>query len=54
MDEIPGVGNPRWEVNLLKVRNGVTGTFLIEWAEDKFAPFDSDAILEVLHTKQAG
>lgn len=33
---LPGVGNPRWEVNLLKVRNGHTGTFYLEWAENSF------------------
>jgi protein ImuA len=35
---IPGVGNPRWEVNLIKVKNGEGGKFLIEWAENRFAP----------------
>jgi protein ImuA len=35
------VGNPRWEVNLLKVKNGEGGKFLIEWAEHKFAPLQA-------------
>lgn len=39
---IPGVGNPRWEVNLLKVKNGEGGKFLIEWAEDRFAPLQAE------------
>ena len=39
---IPGVGNPRWEVNLLKVKNGEGGRFLIEWAEHKFAPLQTE------------
>lgn len=42
-NNIPGVGNPRWEVNLLKVKNGEGGKFYIEWAEDGFAPFDNPA-----------
>ena len=37
---IPGVGNTRWEVNLLKVKNGEGGRFLIEWAEHMFAPLN--------------
>ena len=41
LNGIPGVGNPRWEVNLLKVKNGEGGRFYIEWAEDRFAPFES-------------
>ncbi|WP_208646825.1 ImuA family protein [Pedobacter jejuensis] len=39
-DGIPGVGNPRWEVNLLKVKNGEGGKFYIEWAEDRFTQFE--------------
>lgn len=41
LDGIPGVGNPRWEVNLIKVKNGEGGKFYIEWAEDRFAPFEN-------------
>jgi protein ImuA len=40
-DRVPGVGNPRWEVNLLKVKNGEGGKFYIEWTEDRFVPFES-------------
>jgi len=50
--DIPGVGYPRWEVNLLKVKNGHTGKFLIEWAEDHFASFEQHTELFVPHTKQ--
>lgn len=39
---IPGVGNPRWEVNLIKVKNGEGGKFVIEWAEHKFAPLKAE------------
>lgn len=34
--EMPGVGFPRWNVELLKVRNGNPGTWQIEWAEGQF------------------
>lgn len=37
-DEMPGVGYPRWNVELLKVRNGNPGIWKIEWLEDHFAP----------------
>jgi protein ImuA len=30
--EIPGVGFSRWEVELLKVRNGKTGKWQVEWS----------------------
>ena len=33
---LPGVGFPRWDVQLLKVRNGKPGTWQIEWAAGQF------------------
>lgn len=35
-DDLPGVGFPRWEVNLSKVRNGTPSTWLVEWADNAF------------------
>jgi len=29
---LPGVGFPRWKVKLLKVRNGMPGEWVVEWA----------------------
>lgn len=34
---IPGVGHPRWNVELLKVKNGNPGIWQVEWS-DKFIP----------------
>jgi protein ImuA len=36
--DMPGVGFPRWQVELLKVRNGKTGSWQVEWLADRFAP----------------
>jgi len=33
---MPGVGLPRWNIELLKVRNGQPGTWQMEWATDRF------------------
>ena len=33
---IPGTGFPRWNVQLLKVRNGKPGTWQIEWSDGQF------------------
>lgn len=33
---LPGVGFPRWQVDLLKVRNGHPGSWQIEWTSDGF------------------
>ena len=35
-DELPGVGFPRWNVELLKVRNGKPGRWQIEWIGKRF------------------
>jgi protein ImuA len=35
-DGMPGVGFPRWEAELLKVRNGKPGVWQIEWAGKQF------------------
>ncbi|MEO6547951.1 MAG: Error-prone repair protein ImuA, partial [Ferruginibacter sp.] len=34
--EMPGVGFPRWNVELLKVRNGYPGTWQVEWEGGRF------------------
>ncbi|WP_460678322.1 ImuA family protein [Mucilaginibacter koreensis] len=33
---MPGVGLPRWEVELLKVRNGTPGKWMVEWSSGIF------------------
>lgn len=35
-EEMPGVGFPRWKVELTKVRNGNPGNWILEWAGDRF------------------
>jgi protein ImuA len=35
-DGLPGVGFPKWQVELLKVRNGKPGQWQLEWANGKF------------------
>ena len=33
---MPGVGHPRWQVELLKVRNGKPGNWTVEWKRQSF------------------
>lgn len=35
-DGMPGVGFPRWNIELLKVRNGSPGNWKVEWASNQF------------------
>ncbi|AYL95572.1 ImuA family protein [Mucilaginibacter celer] len=36
VDGLPGLGHPRWQVNLLKVRNGKPGSWVMEWVNEQF------------------
>lgn len=35
-DGMPGIGFPQWTVELLRVRNGKTGTWQVQWTEGGF------------------
>ncbi|ACU60849.1 ImuA family protein [Chitinophaga pinensis] len=35
-NDMPGVGYPRWQIELLKVRNGRNGVWKIEWSEGRY------------------
>jgi protein ImuA len=36
-DNMPGVGFPRWNIELLKVRNGNPGSWKVEWSANHFS-----------------
>jgi protein ImuA len=43
---MPGVGHPRWQVELLKVRNGRPGNWTIEWKKQNFQIVNAPQIIE--------
>lgn len=43
---LPGLGFLRWQVDLLKVRNGHTGSWTLEWQEGHFVPVEEILISE--------
>lgn len=45
---MPGVGHPRWQVDLLKVKNGNPGSWNIEWKDKQFVP-----VIEPAQTEKA-
>ena len=52
---MPGVGFPRWSIELLKVRNGNPGVFQLEWSAGRFVPVIQTVTEEfVQHTRKAG
>lgn len=42
-DGLPGVGFPRWQVELLKVRNGTPSQWMIDWVTDSFVEVPAKA-----------
>jgi len=46
LDGLPGLGFMRWQVELLKVRNGQTGSWVLEWKDGCFNRVEEVLILE--------
>jgi protein ImuA len=53
-NDMPGIGYPRWNVELLKVRNGKPGSWQVEWVDGKFRPVYGFASLAPERQKKAG
>jgi len=51
---MPGVGFPRWNVDLLKVRNGKPGNWQIEWVSGKFRHVPPVSLLVPVQQKKTG
>ena len=52
-DDFPGVGHPRWRIKLLKVRNGRTGSWDIEWVNRGFRYSPKLVVIHNVLQKQA-
>jgi protein ImuA len=50
-DGMPGVGPPRWKVNLQKIRNGKPGSWEIEWVNGAFRSVEKQDIMSKEHRK---
>jgi len=53
-DRLPGLGHPRWQVTLLKVRNGKTGSWNIEWTSSGFRYSSNLSVIHRTVQKQTG
>jgi protein ImuA len=51
---LPGLGHPRWRVNLLKVRNGKPGSWDLEWRGGGFRSISRLAVIHKEAQKQTG
>jgi protein ImuA len=41
-DDLPGIGFPQWKVELMRIRNGRTGIWTIQWREGRFVSIRED------------
>jgi len=44
--DLPGLGFPRWNVSLLKVRNGKPGSWQMEWRRRRFRLIQEHAVIQ--------
>jgi protein ImuA len=51
---MPGVGLPRWKVELLRVRNGTPGCWNLGWNGDSFLSIEEQLQQETFITRQVG
>ena len=55
VERLPGVGYPKWKVELIKVRNGKPGSWEVKWTEKGFYVFPSiTSILSHEEQKKTG
>lgn len=52
VDELPGIGFPKWKAELLRIRNGKPGIWTMQWKNGKFITEDTGAISRDLQEKQ--
>ncbi|SEN93309.1 protein ImuA [Mucilaginibacter gossypiicola] len=54
-DGLPGLGFPRWQIDLLRVRNGNPGSWKLEWIDGNFIPVEEEKTVQIdLHERIAG
>ena len=51
-DGLPGLGHPRWQVELLKIRNGKPGSWELEWNNQRFHTIGDAVPSIILHQKR--
>jgi len=51
---MPGVGFPRWNVELLKVRNGKPGTWQVEFSAGRFRHLSTAIAIPLIQKKKTG
>ena len=50
LNDLPGIGFPRWNIELLKVRNGTPGSWQMEWCNGNLRPIEKS--ISIIHEEQ--
>ena len=50
INDLPGIGFPRWNIELLKVRNGTPGSWQMEWRNGRLKPIEKS--ISIIHEEQ--
>jgi protein ImuA len=58
IDDLPGIGFPKWKVELLRIRNGQPGAWELQWINNRFVAMDQKEVVipsyEHYEQEQAG
>lgn len=54
IDDLPGIGFPKWRVHLQRIRNGKPGTWDIQWIDGRFIPVYQPSFTTQQPQQQAG
>ncbi len=52
--ELPGIGYPKWRVELMRIRNGRPGSWDIQWIDERFQPVPKPITTVHEEQKQVG
>jgi protein ImuA len=54
IEDLPGIGFPKWKVEILRMRNGKSGVWEFIWKEGKFHHVFNNTTLSETETRRAG
>jgi protein ImuA len=54
VDDLPGIGYPTWKVELVRIRNGKTGVWNVQWMENRFVQVATIPTALPVHQQKAG
>lgn len=53
-EDLPGIGFPKWKVELLRIRNGRPGVWNIQWRDGRFVPLPLEQPTSIGDQQKAG